>query len=67
MKPSDRKSFENDYEKLKKESDQMRFEYHKEMELCLNGLEECMDNNLGQLTDFFNKFHDIWKHWSQLQ
>ena len=46
MKPSDRKNFEIEYEKLKKESDIMRYEYHKEMDLILSGLEECMDINM---------------------
>lgn len=67
MKPSDRKNFEIDHDKLKKESDTMRYDYYKEMEQCLGGLEECMDLNLTQLKDFFNNFYKIWKNWSEIQ
>lgn len=67
MKPSDRKNFEIEYEKLKKESDEMRYDFSKEMDLCLNGLDDCMNSNLQCLQSFFAKFYNIGKHWSQLE
>lgn len=49
MKPADKKSFEADYDKLKKESDNMRYEYSKEMESLNEALQECITANIERL------------------
>lgn len=49
MKPADKKSFEADYEKLKKDSDNMRYEYSQEMQSLNEALEDCITCNIERL------------------